>query len=259
MKGVIGYYEDQLNKAAEKRIRHAKGAWKSLIWKRAGPMRDALRSDMDKITNAGYKKKQLEDQIERWEATLNASDLICPTCEQEVKSKTVLVKRLKADIEEARTELEEIGNLALMSSDEAAVRLGRLTNLTPQPGNHAMLAEADQEWADAKKNFLDAKEKLDDLNKRISDEDSDTISELNKEFGRLQSSQNSDRDELMTEEGKQPSTTWSDSAKIRRRGCVRRPRCLGHGPALDRTIEKTLATYREKARACTSSTKPSWR
>ena len=185
VKGVIGYYENQLNKASEKRIRHAKGAWKSLIWKRAGPMRDSLRSDMDKITNAGYKKKQLEDRIERMEATLNASNLICPTCEQEVKSKTVLAKRLKADIEEARTELEEIGNLALMSSDEAAVRLGRLTNLTPQPGNHAMLAEADQEWADAKKNFLDAKEKLDDLNKRISDEDSDTIS-LTKEFGGLQ-------------------------------------------------------------------------
>ena len=100
VKGVIGYYEDRLDKAAEKRIRHAKGAM--LIWKHAGPMRDALRSDMDKITNAGYKKKQLEDQIERWEATLNASNLICPTCEQEVKSKTVLAKRLKADIEEAR-------------------------------------------------------------------------------------------------------------------------------------------------------------
>lgn len=255
VKGVIGYYEDQLNKAAEKRIRHAKGAWKSLIWKRAGPMRDALRSDMDKITNAGYKKKQLEDQIERWEATLNASDLICPTCEQEVKSKTVLVKRLKADIEEARTELEEIGNLALMSSDEAAVRLGRLTNLTPQAGNHTMLAEADQEWAEAKKNFLDAKEKLDDLNKRISDEDSDTIGELNKEFGRLQSSQKSDRDELK-ELKRRENELSNDVVRLRKKSggvdASEDQDVLDTVQRLIKTIEKTLATYREKARARTS-------
>ena len=45
--------------------------------------------------------------------------------------------------------------------------------------------------------FLDAKRKVDNLNKRISDEDSDTIGELNK-FGRLQSSQNGDGDELRT-------------------------------------------------------------
>ena len=128
----------------------------------------------------------------------------------------------QGDIEEARTQLEEIGTLALMSSDEAAVRLGRLTNLTPQAGNHTMLAEADQEWADAKKNFLDAKEKLDDLNKRISDEDSDTIGNLNKEFGRLNQINRATRRTQGIGTKETNFQRCGQAPKIRQRGCVTR-------------------------------------
>ena len=102
------------------------------------------------------------------------------------------------------------------------------------------------------------------LNKRISDEDSDTIGELNKEFYRLQSNQQSDRDELKELERRENELS-NDVVRLRKKSggvdASEDQDVLDTVQRQIKTIEKTLATYREKPEPVRRSwpLKPSWR
>jgi DNA sulfur modification protein DndD len=256
VRGTLPLLESQLQRATEKRNRHAKDAWKSLIWIRAGPMQQILNEQMDRINNAEPKRRELERRILRAHESMNNADAICPTCQQELVSKTALVANLERDIEEAREELAALEQSDLMTSDEAGIKNGRLLELKPPNGNATLLADADKEWARVKQQLLDAQEKLEGLNKRISDDDSSSISELSKEFGRLTNQQKTRREDLRGLERDEQSLT-NDVAGLRKK-------VGGNDDSIDReiddivrrllkTIEGTLVTYTEEARKRTST------
>lgn len=235
-------------------VEEAKEAWKVLLWKKAGPMHEETRNQLETITNSGSHAKILEKQLDQRKEELSEFSGICVECEQPLPNLEKHKNKLRNQIQDLEHEILELESTGGLDQNELRDRESRLRKFRPNHGSERRILNQNARWIEEKEHLEQMEEELDSLNDRLKD--SNKQKEMEDDLVR--------RGEL--EQKKRDLQIKKKEAEVKARNLELETNKLeraGKGSTIDRssvilentlgkmivTIEDTIRVYTERARS----------
>ncbi len=240
-------------RSSKARVLGAKNAWKTLLWKKAGPVHSDLEKRLTRMQNSIFQADSLESQIRKLEEELSEWTGVCSHCNQPLgESGDNHKEHLKSQILEKKSQIESLRGESGASANEMSAMIGQLVPLNPPHGTEEIIIGNERNWKEDRKTLSNIREKIDKLEEKgLKGVDEGKIFDLSEEKGKLRLSIRTLEEEI--EEMQRHMGILSSEAK----------RLSGNGPdsdtssakndletmrAMSKTIRDTVEKFREEAR-----------